>query len=96
MFCCITRCIIYIVKRTQLYLDDDLWETLHIVARQSRSTVSELVRKAIREKYVGDAATRKETLLSAIGLWGNRTDLPNSQTYVRNLRKGKRLKRISK
>jgi predicted transcriptional regulator len=76
---------IYIVKRTQLYLDDDLWETLHILARQSRSTVSELVRNAIREKYVGDAASRKTALLSAIGLWKDRTDLPNAQTYVRNL-----------
>jgi len=73
------------VKRTQLYLDDDLWETLHILARQSRSTVSELVRSAIREKYVGDAASRKTALLSAIGLWKDRTDLPNAQTYVRNL-----------
>jgi hypothetical protein len=73
------------VKRTQLYLDDDLWETLHILARQSRSTVSELVRNAIREKYVGDAASRKTALLSAIGLWKDRTDLPNAQTYVRNL-----------
>ena len=76
---------IYIVKRTQLYLDDDLWETLHILARQSRSTVSELVRSAIREKYVGDAASRKTALLFAIGLWKDRTDLPNAQTYVRNL-----------
>jgi predicted transcriptional regulator len=76
---------IYIVKRTQLYLDDDLWETLHILARQSRSTVSELVRNAIREKYVGDAASRKTALLSAIGLWKDRTDLSNAQTYVRNL-----------
>ena len=73
------------MKRTQLYLDDDLWETLHILARQSRSTVSELVRNAIREKYVGDAASRKTALLSAIGLWKDRTDLPNAQTYVRNL-----------
>jgi hypothetical protein len=87
---------IYIMRRTQLYLEDDLWKTLHILARQSRSTVSELVRKALREKYLGDAARRKEALLSAVGLWKDRTDLPETETYVRRLRKGDRLKRLSK
>jgi hypothetical protein len=84
------------MKRTQLYLEDDLWKTLHILARQSGSTVSELARRALREKYLDDAAKRKEALLSAIGLWGDRSDLPDTETYVRNLRKGDRLKRISK
>lgn len=84
------------MRRTQLYLDDDLWKTLHILARQSRSTVSGLVRKAAREKYLGDSASRKEALLSAIGLWKDRTDLPDTETYVRSLRKGERLKRFSK
>jgi len=51
---------------------------------------------AIREKSVGDAALRKKMLLSAIGLWKDRADLPDPQTYIRNLRKGDRLKRISK
>jgi predicted transcriptional regulator len=84
------------VRRTQLYLEDDLWKTLHILARQSRSTVSELVRNALREKYLDDAGKRKEALLSAVGLWKDRTDLPDTQTYVRNLRKGNRLNRILK
>jgi hypothetical protein len=84
------------VRRIQLYLEDDLWKTLHILARQSGSTISELARKALREKYLGDAAKRKEALLSAIGLWGDRDDLPDTETYVRSLRKGDRLKRLSK
>ena len=84
------------MRRIQLYLEDDLWKTLHILARQSGSTISELARKALREKYLGDAAKRKEALLSAIGLWGDRDDLPDTETYVRSLRKGDRLKRLSK
>lgn len=84
------------MKRTQLYLEDDLWKTLHILARQSGSTISQLARSALREKYLGDAAKRKEALLSAIGLWGDRDDLPDTETYVRSLRKGDRLKRLSK
>ncbi len=84
------------MKRTQLYLEDDLWKTLHILARQSGSTVSELARTALREKYLGDAAKRKEALLSAIGLWGDRDDLPDTENYIRSLRKGDRLERLSK
>jgi predicted transcriptional regulator len=84
------------MKRTQLYLEDDLWKTLHILARQSHSTVSELVRKALREKYLDDAARRKEALLSAVGLWKNRTDLPDTEEYIRGLRKDDRLQRISR
>jgi predicted transcriptional regulator len=84
------------MKRTQLYLEDDLWKTLHILARQSGSTVSELARKALREKYLGDTAKRKESLLSAIGLWKDRTDLPDTEEYVRGLRKDDRLRRISR
>jgi hypothetical protein len=48
------------------------------------------------ELYLDNAAGRKEALLSAIGLWRDRTDLPDTQTYVRSLRKGNRLQRISK
>jgi len=84
------------MRRTQLYLEDDLWKTLHILARQSRSTVSELVRKALREKYLDDAARRKEALLSLVGLWKDRTDLPDTEEYIRGLRKDDRLRRISR
>src|SRR6204780_6008887 len=62
------RCILYIMRRTQLYIEDDLWKTLHMLARQSRCTVSELVRRALRDKYLNDSAKRKESLLSAVGL----------------------------
>jgi predicted DNA-binding ribbon-helix-helix protein len=84
------------MRRTQLYLEDELWKRLHVLARQSRTTISELVRSAIREKYVGDAAGRREALLSAVGLWKHRSDLEDVDGYIRGLRKGSRLERLSK
>jgi hypothetical protein len=87
---------IYIMRRTQLYLEDELWKRLHVLSRQSHTTISELVRTAIREKYLQDAAGRRESLLSAIGLWKDRKDLPDAKRYVRRLRKGSRLERLSK
>jgi hypothetical protein len=82
------------MRRTQLYLEEPVWKLLHILARQSGSTVSELVRQAVREKYVKDPEKRKRVLLSAIGIWKDRTDLPDTETYIRRLRKSTRWKRL--
>ena len=33
-----------------------------------------------------DNAARREALLSAVGLWKDRTDLPETEEYIRDLR----------
>jgi hypothetical protein len=85
---------LYIMRRTQLYLDDDLWAALHARALLEGATVSELVRKAARDRYMGNLEERRAAMLGIVGLWKDRTDLPETETYVRNLRKGTRLKRL--
>jgi hypothetical protein len=85
----------YIMKRTQLYLNEDIWKALHIRARQRKTSISELVRQAVREKYGRSAADRREAMQALVGIWKNREDLPDSEQYVRRLRKGKRLRRIA-
>lgn len=84
----------YIMKRTQLYLNEEIWKALHIQSRQHGTTISELVRQAIREKYGSSPARRRQAMQALVGLWKNRKDLPDSEAYVRRLRKGKRLRRI--
>jgi hypothetical protein len=84
------------MKRTQLYMEDDVWKVLQIRAKQSKTTISELVRQAVREKYLEKKAERREAMLSLMGLWKDRTDLPDTETYVRSLRNDDRLKRIFK
>jgi hypothetical protein len=83
------------VRRTQLYLDDDLWKLLHVIARQSGATVSDLVRNAIREKYSQDRARRIEAFESIIGLWKDRTDIGETDDYIRKLRRSSRLERFA-
>jgi hypothetical protein len=51
-------------------------------------------REPVREKKIDQASERKEALLSAIGLWKDRTDLPDTVTYIRELRNDDRLKRL--
>jgi macrodomain Ter protein organizer (MatP/YcbG family) len=85
---------LYIMRRTQLYLNEEVWKKLHIHARQRKTTISELVREAVGEKYGKPSANRKQAMLAIVGLWKDRDDLPKTEQYVRELRKGKRLKRI--
>jgi hypothetical protein len=85
---------LYIMRRTQLYLDDDLWATLHARAKVEKTTISDLVRRAARERYLESTEERRAALMGIVGLWRDRTDLPDTEKYVRNLRKGTRLKRL--
>jgi hypothetical protein len=83
------------MKRTQLYLHEDIWKALHIRSRQQRTTISELVRQAVRDKYGSSPANRRQAMQAIVGLWKNRKDLPDGETYVRRLRKGNRFRRLA-
>ncbi len=82
------------MKRTQLYLDEDIWKVLRIRSRQRRTTISDLVRQAIRDCYGSSPSNRTTAMQALVGLRQDRSDLPDTQKYVRQLRKGKRLTRI--
>jgi len=82
------------MKRTQLYLNEDIWKALHIRSRQQGTSISELVRQAVRDKYGSSPARRRQAMQALVGMWKDRKDLPDSTTYIRRLRKGKRLRRI--
>ena len=82
------------MKRTQLYLNEDTWKALLVRSRQQGTSISELVRQAVRDKYGSSPASRRQAMQALVGLWKDRKDLPDSTAYVRRLRKGNRLKRI--
>ena len=85
------------MRRTQLYLDDDLWNTLHTRARSEGTTISALVRHAARERYLGNLDERREAMEAIVGIWKDRTDLPDStEEYVRSLRRDTRIERLEK
>jgi hypothetical protein len=84
------------MKRTQLYLQEDIWKVLHIRSRQQKTSISDLVRQAVREKYGNSSVDRKEAMLALVGLWKDREEFSDSTAYVRKLRKGKRLRRIAR
>ena len=83
------------MKRTQLYLDDDLWEALHVRAEAHNTTVSDLVRRTLREHYCIDFEKRRQAMLDFIGI---RSDTPENELdavqEVRELRRSSRLERL--
>ncbi|HEY3836824.1 MAG TPA: ribbon-helix-helix protein, CopG family [Bryobacteraceae bacterium] len=82
------------MRRTQLYLDDDLWGALHARARIERTTVSELVRQAVRDRYLGNVEQRMAAMQSLVGIRKARADAQDSSEEVRQLRAGSRLDRV--
>lgn len=83
------------MRRTQLYLEDDLWQALHSLARRKETTISDLVRQAVRERYLGSLVSRKAAMQAAVGIWKDRADIGDTRAYVRGLRGGTRLKRLA-
>ena len=84
------------MKRTQLYLDDDLWNALHERARSEGTSISELVRQAVRERFLGRLEGRREAMQAFVGIGRDRPDAPDSVNSVRDLRRGNRLQRLGK
>jgi len=82
------------VRRTQLYLDEDLWKTLQVRSRETHTTISALVRQSVRERYLSTAAARKEAMSAFVGLWKDRPELADPEGYVRGLRRGRRFQRL--
>jgi predicted DNA-binding ribbon-helix-helix protein len=84
------------MRRTQLYLDEELWSVLHRQARSRKTTVSELVRRAVRERYLSGAEERAQAMRAIVGMWKDRPEFADSEAYIRELRRDDRLKRLEK
>ena len=81
------------MKRTQLYIDEGLFQKLIVLSREKKTTVSDLVRKALEKIY--GRRKKSEDFLKALttsaGIWKDREDLPATDEYIRSLRKSTRL-----
>jgi hypothetical protein len=86
---------IYIMRRTQLYLDDQLWGALHARAQSEKTTVSELVRQAVRERYLGNLDRRREAMQNFVGIRKAHGEDRDARIEVRGLRRGSRLDRLA-
>lgn len=83
------------MRRTQLYLDDELWNALHVQARRQKTTISELVRSAARERYLPGTKERRKAMQAIVGMWKDRPEFEDPEAYLRALRRGIRLDHIT-
>ena len=82
------------MRRTQLYLDDPLWEALHARARSRKTTISELVREAAREHYLSGRDEQRKAMQEFVGSRKRASDTSDSVQYIRSLRRSDRLDRL--
>ena len=84
------------MHRTQVYLKESERRMLHLISQKEHASLSELIRRAIEKTYL--KKSRDKDLEKAVdliaGLWAERTNLGSTDSYVRSLRKGRRLRRF--
>jgi hypothetical protein len=83
------------MRRTQLYLDEDLWGALHARARSRQTTISELVREAVRDRYFGPRGQRMKAMQAFVGIRKQTPETPDTAELVRSVRRGARLDRLT-
>ncbi|HVB76404.1 MAG TPA: CopG family transcriptional regulator [Candidatus Nitrosotalea sp.] len=82
----------YIMRRTQIYLDDGQVAQLRAAAKTSAKSVSEIIRDAIDEKLarVGEVDDFERALAGVAGIWADRGDIGSTDEYVRKVRQDRR------
>jgi hypothetical protein len=80
---------IEIMKRTQIYLNDDIYSYVKTESQKMNKSMSELIRDIIISNIKNVNDNLKESSANVFGLWKNRDF--NTNDYVRELRKSKRL-----
>ena len=83
------------MKRTQLYIEEDVFKTLRRISKERSTTISELVREALRKVYTREQPADAEFILrETAGIWKDRKDIGSAEEYVRTMRKDTRRDRL--
>ena len=77
------------MHRTQIYLAEDEWSALRIAANDTNSTMSALIRTAVRKLYLRGRHVGFDRALSSIaGVWKDRDF--DTESHIRSMRRGTR------
>jgi hypothetical protein len=83
------------MRRTQLYLSEDVYGVLSVLSRQEHRSVSDLVREAVVERYGTKTRIDKATIAKKLaGIWKRHPAMKDPEAYLRRLRKDTRRKRF--
>jgi len=82
------------MKRTQLYLDEEMSRLLTAESRRRGTTVSALVREAVATTYGRRTSDEGRAIIHRLaGVWAGRNDLGETDELVRSLRRSTRPQR---
>jgi hypothetical protein len=82
------------MHRTQIYLDSDLHRALTEEAEEAGTTLSDAIRSRLRQTLTKERLVdRVQAFRQAVGIWKDRDDLRDVQSYLRGLRKSTRMNR---
>ncbi len=74
---------VYIMHRTQIYLQNEQYEALQRLGSQTHRSMSDLIRSAVDDLLIRQSEATKDAILdSNFGLWGDR------EHDLRTLREG--------
>ena len=65
-------------------------------SKESGLSISQLVRQAIRDRYMSPVNERGAAMQAIVGIWKDRSDLPDTEAHLRNLRRHRGSPRMRK
>ena len=81
--------VIYIMTRTQIYIEDDQKEALETLAKSRGVAMADLIREGIDAIL---SASRTSAMAKSIedlaGMWSDREDIPDGVSYEDSIRRG--------
>ncbi|RMG60639.1 MAG: ribbon-helix-helix protein, CopG family [Deltaproteobacteria bacterium] len=76
------------VRRTQIYLDEEIYERLKAESRIRKVSMSEIIRENLRHMRISDVTRMKRALKETAGIWRDRE--VDVEEYVRDVRKDRK------
>ncbi|HOV64619.1 MAG TPA: ribbon-helix-helix protein, CopG family [Spirochaetia bacterium] len=73
------------MRRTQIYLDEEIFSILEQESKTKHITVSEVIRRSLKQSLVRREQKILKNLERVFGLWSDRSI--DTEQYVRDLRK---------
>ena len=80
------------MKRTQIYLDEEIYKYLKEESEKTGKTISELIREKLKKEIHCNTKNLLKSIKEVAGLWSYQTN--NVDDFIRELRKGKRIDNI--
>ncbi len=73
------------MKRTQIYIDDDIFSFLEKESKTVHRSISEIIRESIKEKYQYQSNVLIKRMNAVFGIWKKKNLDVNK--YIRTMRK---------